>query len=60
MKPATMPISGAGHSSMYPDGAVMATRPAIAPLPTMPMSIVPMRSLDMISAPSTPPRHPGS
>ena len=40
MIPPTAPMIGAAQYSMYPEGAVIATRPAIAPLPAMPMSIV--------------------
>ena len=38
MMPATKPMIGAAQNSTYPDGAVIATSAAMAPLAVMPMS----------------------
>ena len=52
------PIGGPAHASTYPEGAVIATRPAMAPLATMPMSIVRCFSSVTTNAPRMPPAQP--
>src|SRR5919202_3500370 len=52
--PATAPMIGAAQYSTYPDGAVMATGAAIAPLPAMPMSIFLTFQYIVATAASTP------
>src|SRR5918998_4859147 len=47
-------MTGAAHCSTYPQGAVIATRPAIAPLPAMPTSSDLVLSQTIASAPTTP------
>src|SRR5919106_5356740 len=56
--PATSPMIGAAQYSTYPAGAVIATRPAIAPLPAMPTSSDLVSSQTMSSAPTTPAEAP--
>ncbi len=54
MIPATKPMIVAAQGLTYPDGAVIATRAAIAPLHAMPMSGLRVLSQMVASAPSTP------
>ena len=52
--PAIRPMIGAAQYSTYPQAAVIATRPAIAPLPAMPTSSVRSSASTVIEAPITP------
>jgi hypothetical protein len=54
IRPATKPMIGAAQNSTKPDGAVMATSAAIAPLPIMPTSRLLVSTLAAIAAPTTP------
>src|SRR5207248_10910667 len=54
MTPATKPMIVAAHGLTYPDGAVIATRAAIAPLHAMPMSGLRVLSQIVVRAPTTP------
>ena len=54
MIPATKPMIVAAQGLTYPDGAVIATSAAIAPLQAIPMSGLRVLSQIVASAPSTP------